>query len=333
MISQIKNTFQLSCIADKYARVESHRGLEYILERVGEDELFILGGGSNIVLPTELKRFVIEIDIKGIEIRKHEDYTLVKVGAGEVWHDLVKYSVEHNLRGLENLALIPGKCGAAPVQNIGAYGVELKDVLYSVEAYDLELKKFVFISNEECELAYRNSIFKRKVKGRYIITGIQLKLNQKESQVNTSYRALASYFEEKNIANPGQQDVFDAVIAIRKSKLPDPRELGNAGSFFKNPVSTLRFAKCLENDFGHVPYFEFGDDLVKIPAAWLIEKCGLKGKRFDEVSCHEKQPLIIVNHGHAKQKQVVAHVRRIIQTVRDKFSIELEPEVQIIKND
>lgn len=290
----------------------------------------VLGGGSNMLFTKDYPGTVLLNRIKGISvITENSDESVVEAGSGEVWHELVLYCVDHGLGGIENLSLIPGCVGAAPIQNIGAYGVELKDVFESLTAMDIRSGEIREFTGDECGFGYRDSVFKGELKGRYIITSLKLRLSRKPF-VNTTYGAIGQVLKERGISSPGIKDVSDAVIHIRSSKLPDPKVLGNSGSFFKNPVVGRQFYFRLQNNFPEMPRFLVDDDHVKIPAGWLIEHCGFKGKRYGNTGCHEKQALVIVNYGNATGSEIYKHARRVIKAVKEKFEIELETEVNIL---
>lgn len=273
---------------------------------------------------------LIKNNIKGIEVVEETDEEIIlRVGAGEVWHDFVMYCVANNYAGLENLSLIPGTVGASPMQNIGAYGVEVKDVILNVETMhlkDLTIKNF---SNETCEFDYRSSVFKTSQKGKYFITAVIFKLSKKP-KINSSYGAIEDELKKMGVVHPSIQDVSKAVINIRQSKLPDPKEIGNSGSFFKNPVVDLEKKEELLHRYPSIPYYPQKDGTFKIAAGWLIEACGWKGKRIDDFGVHSKQALVLVNYGGASGTQIYNLSEDIIASVRNTFGIELEREVNII---
>lgn len=287
-----------------------------------------LGGGSNVLITDDVSDYVLKLDVKGKEvIQEGEEYVLVKVSSGENWHETVLWCVENGYGGIENLSLIPGLCGAAPIQNIGAYGVEIKDVLHSVLAFDTDLKVERSFHAQECGLAYRSSHFKYKWKGKYIITDIILKLTKPGfHKINKKYGAIGKTLEENEIDNPTINDVSNAVIKIRSNKLPDPKVIGNAGSFFKNPVVGLTEFQTLLSEFPQMPHYEVGID-YKIPAAWMIEQCGWKGKRIGDTGTYKNQALVIVNHGSASGSDIANLSKDIQNSVLEKFGINLEPEV------
>ncbi len=289
----------------------------------------ILGGGSNVLLTEDFNGIVLKNAIKGIEKTEETDeHVHVKAGAGEVWHDLVMHAVENNLGGIENLSLIPGTVGAAPIQNIGAYGVELQDVFHELEALNIESGEVHKFDKHGCDFGYRYSIFKGPEKGKYIITSVELKL-EKEHNIKDTYGSIKDMLEMEGIEAPTIQDISHAVIAIRQSKLPDPAELGNAGSFFKNPVISEEAYEKLLEDYPDMPSFDAPKG-KKIPAAWLIEKCGFKGKQYGNTGVHKDQALVLVNYGAATGAEVKALAEEIQNCVSAEFDIDLEYEVNFI---
>jgi len=326
------NTFGIECYAERYCEVQHTNDLKELIlsEKLLDQKHLILGGGSNVLFTSNFAGLVINNSIQGIEISdSNDDYFIVKAGAGVVWHDLVLYSLEQNLGGIENLSLIPGKCGAAPIQNIGAYGVELKDSFYSLQALDKKSGELHEFNSRDCEFGYRNSIFKNKAKGQFIITSISLKLHR-NPKLNLEYGAIQQTLEDLGIQNPNIQDVSRAVINIRQSKLPDPRHIGNAGSFFKNPVLNLEVFNTLKEKHPGIPSYPVSDDEVKVPAAWLIDQAGWKGKTFGTYGVHIKQALVLVNYGGAKGSEISELASKIQNDVLQKFGVKLEPEVTII---
>ena len=271
------------------------------------------------------------IGIKGISIdREEKNVVYITVNAGENWHELVLWCVDNNYGGIENLSLIPGNVGTCPIQNIGAYGIEVKDTISKVEALEIETGKLVSFSNDECNFGYRNSIFKNEVKGKYIITSVSFKLTKDTHQLNTTYGAIDVELASKEIKSPTLKDVSDAVIAIRKSKLPDPKEIGNSGSFFKNPVvSKVKFLE-VQKEYPTIPSYSVSDTEIKIPAGWLIEQAGFKGKRFGNYGVHEKQALVLVNYGNATGVEIYQLAEKIQKTILRKFGVALEIEVNVI---
>ena len=294
-------------------------------------DCFILGGGSNVLLTSDLNKTVVLNRLRGIEIVSEDENTIqLKVASGENWHDFVLYCVNNGFGGIENLSLIPGSVGAAPMQNIGAYGVEIKDVLLTVEAFDLEQLELKTFSNEECEFGYRESIFKKDAKGKYFIASITLQLTKKNHNINTSYGAIQDTLAAKGIADPSIKDVSDAVIEIRQSKLPDPAELGNSGSFFKNPVIDINHFNQLKSKFPAIKSYPVDANHVKVPAGWLIESLGWKGKVVGNTGSHKNQALVLVNYGNATGEEVKNLSEAIKQSVLETYQIGLETEVNIV---
>ncbi len=293
-------------------------------------ELFVLGGGSNILLLGNPDLVVLKNNLQGIEILE-EDEKLVRlrIGAGVVWHDLVAYAVAKGWGGIENLSLIPGTVGAAPIQNIGAYGTEIKDVFESLEAVNIRTGDTRLFAHADCRFGYRDSIFKREEKGRWMITSVILQL-RKAGEVNTSYGDIREVLRTMGIAAPGIADVSRAVIQIRRSKLPDPAEIGNAGSFFKNPEVPEEFFTDLKERFPAIPGYPAGSGAVKVPAGWLIESNGWKGYREGNVGVHNRQALVLVNYGGATGNEVKDLASRIQESVEQKYGIKLHPEVNYI---
>lgn len=324
------NSFGIEATARQFLSVQTIDELKVALGKTSKEQLFILGGGSNMLLTSDLDKFVIQIGLKGIEIiAEDEDTALVKVMAGENWHEFVLFCIENNLGGVENLSLIPGNVGTAPIQNIGAYGVELKDVFHSSEALKISSLKEKVFSLEDCEFAYRDSIFKSKSKGEYIITSVIFKLTKRNHRKNISYGDIQKYLTEKNILDPQIKDISEAVITIRQSKLPDPKLLGNGGSFFKNPIIDLPSFNIFQKKFPEAPFYQVSDTEYKIPAGWLIENVGFKGKRFGDAGVHSKQALVLVNHGGATGEEIWSLAMKIQKEVNNKFEILIEPEVNI----
>ncbi len=288
-----------------------------------------LGGGSNVLFTKDFDGLVVLNKLKGITTTEAEENDIyLRSMGGESWHDLVMFAVNHEYWGIENLALIPGTVGAAPVQNIGAYGAELKDVLENIEAFEIETGKKKIFSKEECELGYRESVFKNKLKGKCFISAVTLKLS-KTLKPNLSYKILKEYLEKNKTEVKNSKDISEAVVKIRQSKLPDPKIIGNAGSFFKNVFVPLPRLEELLQAYPNLPYFEEGP-IIKIPAGWLIEQCGWKGKRLGKVGVHEKQALFLVNYGGATGGEIVELADKITQSVKEKFKLELTPEVNIV---
>ncbi|NJW51858.1 UDP-N-acetylmuramate dehydrogenase [Salinimicrobium oceani] len=324
------NTFGIDVKARKLIEITSLEELKEVLRKSYASELFFLGGGSNMLLTKDVEQTVLHIDLKGKQVNKEsEDHVIVTAMAGENWHQFVLYCIENNFGGVENLSLIPGNVGTAPIQNIGAYGVEIKDVFESCEALDvqtLELKRF---NKEECHFEYRESIFKNEAKGRYIITSVSFRLTTQNHQLNTSYGSIDTFLEEQGITNPQIRDVSNAVIHIRQSKLPDPKVLGNSGSFFKNPVVGKSTLLRLQKEFPEMPFYVLNEEEVKIPAGWLIDRAGLKGHREGDAGVHSRQALVLVNHGNATGQEILALSQKIQERIDNLFGIKISPEVNI----
>lgn len=327
------NSFGIDAKANQFITFSSEADIPELFENIKEkEEVLVLGGGSNILFTSDYKGIIFKNEIKGInEEQLNEDEVLISIGAGEVWDDVVNYTVKKNYYGIENLSLIPGNTGAAPIQNIGAYGVELKDVFHSLEGFFINNGEKRIFNLDECKFGYRESIFKNELKGKIIITKVNLKLS-KIRKLNTKYISLKNYLIENNLTSPTLSQIREAVINIRNSKLPDPKKLGNAGSFFKNPIVTKKIYDELNQKYPNLSYFISEDGLYKISAGWLIEKCGLKGIRMGNVGTHVNQALVIVNYGGATGKEILKFVENIQTKVFNEFGILLEPEVNIINN-
>ncbi|WP_298880120.1 UDP-N-acetylmuramate dehydrogenase [uncultured Polaribacter sp.] len=323
------NTFGISVNAKRFISVDSVYQLQQLLKI--EKDIFLISGGSNMLLTKDIEKLVVHIDIKGISIDRenHKDIYLT-VNAGENWHDFVLWCVSENYGGVENLSLIPGNVGTCPIQNIGAYGVEVKDTITKVEALEIETGKLVQFSNKDCNFGYRNSIFKNEVKGKYIITSVSFQLTKTNHNLNSSYGAIETELASKNITKPTLKDISEAVIAIRESKLPDPKKIGNSGSFFKNPVIAKSQFLELQKEYPNVPSYIVSDTEIKVPAGWLIEQAGFKGKRYGEFGVHEKQALVLVNYGNASGAEIYQLAEKIKESIFNKFGISLEIEVNII---
>jgi len=326
------NTFGISAKAKFFCEINDLSDLAEVLRMDEYPNKFIISGGSNMLITQDINALVVHINIKGKEIiSETEDHVILKVMAGENWHQMVLWTLEQGFGGLENMSLIPGNTGTAPIQNIGAYGVELKDTFESCEAMEIATQQIRNFSKEDCQFGYRDSYFKNEGKGKYIITSVTFKLSKINHSLNTSYGAIEQELEKESINNPTIKDISNAVIAIRQSKLPDPTELGNSGSFFKNPVvSKAAFEKFAE-EHPEAPYYKVSEEAYKIPAGWLIEQCGYKGKRFGDAGVHKNQALVLVNYDNASGSEILALAHKIIDTVQDKFGIQITPEVNIIK--
>ncbi|MCH8546060.1 MAG: UDP-N-acetylmuramate dehydrogenase [Cryomorphaceae bacterium] len=322
------NTFGLDVVAARYARITSREELYKIKEL--PKPWFFLGGGSNILFTRDFPGTIIHIDLRGRGIDADNGNDVLVYGmAGENWHEFVRYTLQLDLGGIENLSLIPGNLGTAPVQNIGAYGVEIKDVFHELEAFDTENGEFVKFNAQDCQFDYRQSFFKQKGKGRYIITKVVLKLSRKH-KLHTGYGAITSELENMGIHAPDIHDISRAVVRIRMSKLPDPAMLGNCGSFFKNPVVSKEKAESLLKKHPEMPSYPVSDTETKIPAGWLIEQCGWKGKAEGNASMHKQQALVLINLGNASGAELYAHAQRVKQSVKAFFDIQLEEEVNVL---
>ncbi|UCA62056.1 UDP-N-acetylmuramate dehydrogenase [Chryseobacterium rhizoplanae] len=327
------NTFGVDAQAKYFVEINSIEELRDALtfSKKNTLPLLFLGGGSNTLLTKDFDGLAIKLNLKGISEKDlNENEVLVTAKAGENWHEFVMHCLSKNYGGLENLSLIPGNVGTSPMQNIGAYGTEIKDVFVCCQVLDLENFELTTFDLEKCRLGYRDSIFKQEGKGRYIILDVTFKLTKKEHQIKTEYGAITSELQNLGITNPTIQDVSKAVINIRQSKLPDPKQIGNAGSFFKNPTIPLVQFEDLKQKFNNIQGYPNGD-MVKVPAGWLIEQCGWKGKQIGNVASHKLQSLVIINAtGKATGKEIFDFSTEIINSVQEKFGIELEREVNII---
>lgn len=323
------NTFGIDVPAARFVTTETLEELRTACSTFGD--FLVLGGGSNILLTRPVEIPVIHVALKGIEIiHENEDIVKVAVAAGENWHNFVLWAIENDYGGIENLSLIPGNVGTAPMQNIGAYGVEIKDTMDYLVALEVATGDIKTFSNRDCRFGYRNSVFKNIHKGKFIITKVVFKLSKKNHRTNISYGAIKQQLESQGITEPTIKDISNAVIAIRQSKLPDPAELGNSGSFFKNPVVSDDFFNKMEKQFPDLPHYRLSETEVKIPAGWLVEQCGFKGKRFGDAGVHKKQALVLVNYGNASGKEILQLSQKIQATVLQKFGIPLEAEVNIV---
>jgi UDP-N-acetylmuramate dehydrogenase len=325
------NTFGIEAKAKQFVAVHSIEELKQVLQQNPSEKKFILGGGSNMLLTKDIDAFVIHIDLKGKKvIQETDDFVWVESQAGENWHEFVLWTIDQNFGGLENMSLIPGNVGTTPVQNIGAYGAETKDTFYSCQAIHVENQEIKTFSNFECHFGYRESVFKNEVKDQYIITSVVFKLTKRNHKINISYGDIAGELTKNNIENPNLKDVSNAVIAIRKSKLPDPKELGNSGSFFKNPIVSKVAFESIHKQFPEMKYYEISESEVKVPAGWLIEQAGFKGKRFGDAGIHKNQALVLVNYGNATGQEILAVSKDIQETVFTIYGIRIEAEVNVI---
>ena len=325
------NTFGIDVKARQFIAVDSVDALEAVLRKYPLEKKFILGGGSNMLLTQDIDALVIHVAIKGIAvIQEDENYVWVQAMAGENWHEFVLWTIEQNFGGLENMSLIPGNVGTTPVQNIGAYGAEIKDTFVQCSTIAIDGLTTPIFSLEACKFGYRESIFKQELKGQYIITSVVFKLTKNQHAINSNYGDIKAELAKHGIQHPTIKDISNAVIAIRQSKLPDPKELGNSGSFFKNPVITREHFEKVREQFPDIKYFEVSPTEVKVPAGWLIEHAGLKGFREGDAGVHKNQALVIVNYGNASGTQLVNLSKRVQKTVFDKYGIAIEAEVNII---
>jgi UDP-N-acetylmuramate dehydrogenase len=324
------NTFSMDVPAEYFIALHNEDELREISDTHAQtNDIYILGGGSNVLLTKPVKGTVVYNQLKGISIEKENDeHVWLKVQAGEVWHELVLYVINKGWAGIENLALIPGSVGAAPMQNIGAYGVEAKETIDTVTGWHWKEKTFLSFKNEKCHFGYRDSIFKREWKNKLLISSVTFKLNKKPSY-HVSYGAIKHELEKMNVQELSIKAIADAVIAIRSSKLPNPKEIGNAGSFFKNPTIPIAQYDILKINYPEIPSYPVNEEMVKVPAGWLIEQCGWKGYRKDDAGVHAKQALVLVNYGQAKGDEIWALSEEVVRSVEEKYGILLEREVQV----
>jgi UDP-N-acetylmuramate dehydrogenase len=324
-------TFGLKAQTKYFGTFDSVQALRSLIEK-GISPMMVLGGGSNILFAHHYKGLIMQNLIKGIEVTKHFKQSVhVRTGGGHNWHDFVLWAVQSGYGGVENLSLIPGTVGASPIQNIGAYGVEVKDVFVSCEAINLETGKKRIFRKIDCQFGYRDSIFKREAKGKYVITSVTFTLTKFTHQLKTAYGDVVKQLEAKGAwPKPSIADISEAIQFIRKSKLPDPAQIGNCGSFFKNPEVPEEIYQKIKQRHENAPCYPTTPGMVKVPAGWLIESCGWKGKRVGNTGCYAKQALVIVNYGDAEGAEVLQLVQDIIASVQAEFGIKLEPEVQIV---
>jgi len=305
--------------------------LKSILKSHVSNKKFILGGGSNMLLTQDIDALVIHIDLKGKKIIKEdENFVWVESQAGENWHEFVLWTIDQNFGGLENMSLIPGNVGTTPVQNIGAYGTEIKDTFVSCNAINIATQEMKTFTKDECNFGYRESVFKNEAKDKYVIVSVIFKLTKRLHKINTSYGDITIELEKQNVTIPTLKDVSNAIIAIRQSKLPDPKELGNSGSFFKNPIISKELFEKVQQKFPEIKFFEVSATEVKVPAGWLIENAGLKGYRTGDAGVHKNQALVLVNYGNATGKDILNLSKYVQKTVFDKYGIEIETEVNVI---
>ena len=324
------NTFGIECEARYFVSVHTIEELQEALALPKYLKKFLLGGGSNMLLTGPIDALVIHVNLKGISIENQDqDFIHLCCMAGENWHDFVLHCIDNNYGGLENMSLIPGNVGTAPIQNIGAYGVELKDVFLKCDAIEIATFKEVSFTHQECNFGYRNSIFKTTHKGKYVITRVTFKLTKNNHKIQTQYGAINEHLSINNITSPTIKQVSDAVIAIRQSKLPDPKKLGNSGSFFKNPVVDSSTFEAFHSQFPEAPFYALANSEFKIPAGWLIEQAGFKAKRYGDAGVHKNQALVLVNYGNATGAQIWELALKIQQKVAKDFGITIEPEVNV----
>lgn len=324
---QAFHTFGMAVQAEDYISIQKVEDLQNLLPL--STPFLILGGGSNMLFTKDFEGLILHNQIKGMEVIKEEEQvTLVQVGGGEVWHDLVIWCLKQGYKGLENLSLIPGSVGAAPIQNIGAYGVELQDVFHSLEAVELATGEVHHFDKQQCAFGYRDSVFKQQFKGKYFITKVTLAL-PKNSPLQFSYGAIQTQLE-KNKATPSPQSISEAVIQIRQQKLPNPQQIGNAGSFFKNPIVPEKQAQQLKQKYPNMPIYPAGERQKKLAAGWLIDQLGWKGYRQGDAGVHAHQALVLVNYGQATGAEIWALAQQIQASVLEHFGILLEPEVNVI---
>lgn len=327
------HTFHMDVKARAYASFQTEEELKELLSHVASKKslsYMVLGGGSNVVFRNDFDGLIMKNDIRSIEkVGEDDQYYFIRTGAGENWHGFVMYCLDHDYFGIENLALIPGLTGASPMQNIGAYGVEIKDVFHSLEAYHIHEGTKVIFSHSDCRFGYRESIFKNELRGQFIITSVTYRLGKKAA-LSLEYGAIRQQLEKMNVADPDARAVANAVIAIRKSKLPDPDVLGNAGSFFKNPEVSAEVFERLAEKYPRIVGYALSGGRVKLAAGWLIEACGWKGFRSGDAGCHDSQALVLVNHGNATGGDVMDLAGKIKESVLETFGIILEEEVNVI---
>lgn len=330
---QYLNTFGIDAKARYFIEASSDEVLQELFHHTifRNTKYLILGGGSNILFTKDFDGLVIKSAMTGIKVTaENNGFNFVRAGSGENWHSLVMHCLRHEWGGLENLSLIPGTVGAAPIQNIGAYGVEIQNVIENVSGIELSTGTLRTFSNSDCHFNYRESIFKQELKEKYFISSITLRLTKKKHHLNTSYGAIQDVLKQHNITHPTIQNVSDAVIAIRKSKLPDPRVIGNAGSFFKNPTVRENDIELIKKEYPSIPIYPIDNQNVKVAAGWLIEQCGWKGKKFGNIGVHPQQALVLVNYGNGNGEEIFQLAMKIQTSVKEKFGITLTTEVNII---
>lgn len=323
------NTFGIDANAKSYVSISSISELKEVLDL--KKKIFVLSGGSNLLLTKDIDKLVLHLNTKGIEVHElNQNEVLVSAEAGENWHEFVLWCISKNYGGLENLSLIPGNVGTSPIQNIGAYGVEVKNTITEVEAIEINSGISKIFKNSDCHFGYRNSVFKNEIKGKYIIIRVVFKLTKNNHKLNYSYGAIQTELESKNIKEPNLKDISNAIVVIRNSKLPNPKEIGNSGSFFKNPVISIQEFYKIKEKYPTIPSYVVSEKEIKIPAGWLIEQSGFKGKRIGETGCHKNQALVLVNYGNASGKEVYEFAQKIQNTIQENFGISLDIEVNVI---
>jgi UDP-N-acetylmuramate dehydrogenase len=325
------NTFGIEANAKQFVAIHSIEELKSVLTENKTKNKFVLGGGSNMLLTKDIDALVIHIDLKGKKIvDENDDFVWVESQAGENWHEFVMWTIDNDFGGLENMSLIPGNVGTTPVQNIGAYGTEIKDTFVTCAAMKIDSLEMRNFDKTECHFGYRESIFKNEVKNQFIITSVVFKLTKHNHKINIAYGDIAAELEKLNIKNPTLKEVSNAVITIRQSKLPDPKVIGNSGSFFKNPIVLKSEFEPIHKKFPEMKYYEISETEVKVPAGWLIEQAGFKGKRFGDAGVHKNQALVLVNYGNATGQEILNVSKEIQDTIFKKFGIQIEAEVNII---
>lgn len=329
---QALNTFGINAHCAYFSRITEAAQLMDLQSKISVNSLFVLGGGSNILLPDFLNAWVLKMDIEGVKIlEENSKEVLLSVGAGMNWHLFVLYALDHGWGGLENLSLIPGTVGAAPIQNIGAYGVEVEQYVDKVHGYHWGLQESFELESDSCQFGYRDSLFKNDWKGQTVITHVDFRLPKiGQYPLQLDYGAIRAKLSDWDIQDASAKAVSEAVIAIRQSKLPDPGEVGNAGSFFKNPVVDRATFEVIQKEYPSMPFYPVHEQEIKIPAGWLIEQCGWKGRSEGPVGCYQQQALVIVNHGGASSKAIKEFARKIQESVFQRFGIRLEREVNYI---
>jgi len=327
------NTFGIDVKTKHFCRIQSPEEFQELLSspQYQNSKRLTLGGGSNLLFTQDFEGIIIKNEIKGIEIAwESDDRIVIKVGAGEAWHNLVMHCVNRNWGGIENLSLIPGTVGAAPMQNIGAYGVEIKDAIESVEGIDMITGQVRSFNNDECQFSYRESVFKHELKEKYFISSVTLSLTKKNHIMNTHYGAIQDTLKQQQVNDVTIKAISDAVIFIRQQKLPDPSLIGNAGSFFKNPTIDQTHFESLKKQYSTIPAYPTENQYIKVPAGWLIEQCGWKGKRINNIGVHSQQALVLVNYGSGNGNEIYELAKAIQSSVKEKFDIQLSTEVNII---